>query len=219
MATDKRYIEIIRALSEMIQQDDLKSGDKLPSERELSDRLQVGRSSIREALRGLELLDIIETKRGEGTFMKAPSSYRLVDLLLSFILKDDQARKDLSETRRIVEIEALKLAVYRISEDEVHHLDELISHSKMKWSHGDFPVEADYQFHETIVKACGNVLLYNIWKSLVAFNKEAIKESLERKGRPPESIKEHELVVEAIKHGEVEKALEAMSHHLKNSRF
>lgn len=74
MATDKRYIEIIRALSEMIQQDDLKSGDKLPSERELSDRLQVGRSSIREALRGLELLDIIETKRGEGTFMKLPQA-------------------------------------------------------------------------------------------------------------------------------------------------
>ena len=55
--------------------------------------------------------------------------------------------------------------------------------------------------------------------TLVLDNKEAIKESLERKGRPPESIKEHELVVEAIKHGEVEKALDAMSHHLKNSRF
>ncbi|MFB4210667.1 FadR/GntR family transcriptional regulator [Shouchella sp. JSM 1781072] len=219
MATDKRYIEIIRALSEIIQHDDLKSGDKLPSERELSDRLQVGRSSIREALRGLELLDIIETKRGEGTFMKATSSYRLVDLLLSFILKDDQARKDLSETRRIVELEALKLAIYRISTEEIQQLDEFITHSKLKWSHGDFPVEADYQFHETIVRACGNVLLYNIWKSLVAFNKEAIKESLERKGRPPESIKEHELVVEAIKHREVEEALEAMSHHLKNSRF
>lgn len=132
MAADqpKRYIEIIRAVSEMIQNDGLKSGDKLPSERELSDRLDVGRSSIREALRGLELLDLIETRRGEGTFMKATSSYKLVDLLLSFVLKDEQARKDLTETRRIIELEALKLACERITDEQIRKLDTLILRSK-----------------------------------------------------------------------------------------
>ncbi|GAF14966.1 transcriptional regulator, GntR family [Bacillus sp. JCM 19045] len=219
MSADKRYIEIIRALSEMIQHDGLVSGDRLPSERELSDRLAVGRSSIREALRGLELLDIIETRRGEGTYMKATSSYRLVDLLLSFILKDEQAKQDLSETRRIVELEALKLACIRITDNEIKRLEQFITRSKKEWKNGDYPVEEDYQFHETIVKACGNVLLYNIWKSLVAFNKEAIKQSLERSGRPPVSIKEHELIVEAVKTRSVEQALEAMRQHLKNSRF
>ncbi|AST97005.1 FadR/GntR family transcriptional regulator [Shouchella clausii] len=221
MAADqpKRYIEIIRAVSEMIQNDGLKSGDKLPSERELSDRLDVGRSSIREALRGLELLDLIETRRGEGTFMKATSSYKLVDLLLSFVLKDEQARKDLTETRRIIELEALKLACERITDEQIRKLDTLILRSKKEWNQGDFPVEEDYRFHKTIVKSCQNVLLFHIWKSLVAFNKEAIKESLERSGRPPISIKEHEQIVEALKKRDSEQALKAMRLHLQNSRF
>lgn len=215
----KRYIEIIRAISEMIQHDGLKSGDKLPSERELSDRLFVGRSSIREALRGLELLDIIETRRGEGTYMKATSSYKLVDLLLSFILKDEQAKQDLSETRRIVELEALKLSCVRITDEEINHLEAILKRSSDGWDKGEFPVEEDYLFHEMIVGACRNALLFNIWKSLVAFNKEALKQSLERTGRPPESIKEHAFIVEALKERNVDEALSAMSRHLENSRF
>ena len=62
----KYILEIVKQLREMITADDLKSGDKIPSERELSERLNVGRSSVREALRALELLGLIETRRGEG---------------------------------------------------------------------------------------------------------------------------------------------------------
>ena len=62
----KLYQEIVEKLRQMIESDGLVSGDKIPSERELSERLNVGRSSIREALRALELLGLIETRRGEG---------------------------------------------------------------------------------------------------------------------------------------------------------
>lgn len=66
----KVYIGIVKQLRAMIEHDGLKPGDRLPSERELSERLGVGRSSVREALRALELLGLIETRRGEGTFMR-----------------------------------------------------------------------------------------------------------------------------------------------------
>ncbi|WP_096202703.1 FadR/GntR family transcriptional regulator [Bacillus sp. FJAT-45350] len=215
----KMYIEIVKEIRYIIQADNLKSGDKLPSERELSERLQVGRSSVREALRALELLDLIETRRGEGTFIQKAGSHRLVEVILGFILNDDGARQDLTETRWIVEVEALKLASERITSEQLNKLEGLIERSKKEWSHGDFPVEEDYLFHKTIVEACQNRLLLNIWVPLVAYNKVAIKESLAREGRPLESIAEHEEIYMGLVERDVQRAVSALRKHLENSRF
>ena len=70
MQPKKRFIEIVQQLRTLIREEQIKEGDKLPSERVLSERLQVGRSAVREALRSLELLGLIETKHGGGTFLK-----------------------------------------------------------------------------------------------------------------------------------------------------
>jgi len=216
---DKVYIEIIRELNLIIQKDDLKTGDKLPSERELSERLNVGRSSVREALRPLELLDLIETRRGEGTFIKAIGGHRLVEVLASFFLREKKARKDLAETRKIVEIEALRLACERINEDQLQNIEELIGKSKKSWEKGYFPVEEDYLFHKTIVEACQNGLLLRFWISLVEYNKVALRESLSREGRPEQSIKEHQQIYLSLRNRNEEAAIFALKSHLENSRF
>ncbi|ARK31704.1 FadR/GntR family transcriptional regulator [Halalkalibacter krulwichiae] len=215
----KVYLEVIKQINNIINEDQLTSGDKLPSERELSDRLDVGRSSVREALRALELLDLIETRRGEGTFIKPFGSYRLVEILLSFLLKDEGARKDLTETRRIVELEALKLACDRVSDESIEELQHLLERAKEEWSHGDLPVEEDYLFHKTIVKACENQLLLNLWVSLVEYNKVAIERSLQRAGRMSASLSEHEEIYQALKKRDRTQAVAAMTLHLENSRF
>lgn len=216
---DKVYIEIIRELNHIIQEDNLKAGDKLPSERELSERLNVGRSSVREALRSLELLDLIETRRGEGTFIKKIGGHRLVEVLASFFLREKKAKSDLAETRKIVEIEALRLACERIDEVQLKTLEELIEKSKKSWQQGHFPVEEDYSFHKTIVEACQNRLLLNIWISLVEYSKVALRESLSREGRPEQSIAEHEKIYVALQNRNEDCAINALKNHLKNSRF
>jgi len=85
----------------MITMDGLKTGDKIPSERELSERLNFGRSSVREALRALELLGLIETRRGEGTFIRDFRGHQLVQLLSTFILQDEKAIRDVYETKKL----------------------------------------------------------------------------------------------------------------------
>ncbi|WP_209122080.1 FadR/GntR family transcriptional regulator [Alkalihalobacillus sp. BA299] len=221
MANDqpKVYIEIIKQLNQMIRNNQLKSGDRLPSERELSERLQVGRSSVREAFRALELLELIETRRGEGTYIKKAGSHRLVEIILSFILNDESARQDLAETRKIVEVEALRLACQRITKDQLERLKALIEKSKSEWMHGDFPVEEDYLFHKTIVEACHNGLMLNLWIPLVEYNKVSIRESLSREGRPLASIAEHEEIYNALLKKNEQEAVNALEKHLKNSRF
>ncbi|WP_421380443.1 FadR/GntR family transcriptional regulator [Bacillus salacetis] len=104
----KIFIEIVNRIRDMISKDGLQPGDKIPSERELSERLKAGRSSIREALRALELLGLIETRRGEGTFLKDFRNHQLVELLGTFILREGQARDDVILTKEWLEKESLR---------------------------------------------------------------------------------------------------------------
>ncbi|BAB06886.1 FadR/GntR family transcriptional regulator [Halalkalibacterium halodurans] len=215
-AGDKVYLEVIKQINQIIRADQLSAGDKLPSERELSDRLHVGRSSVREALRALELLDLIETRRGEGTFIRPANSYPLVSVILSFLLKDQQALKDLGETRRIVEIEALRLACRRITETEIQQLDELILESEIeKHSEDDFR-KHDHRFHERIVAACQNRLLYNMWASLVEYHQTAMTYEVVQRRQRKAIVQEHRTIVEALKKKDEQQATLTMALHLQH---
>lgn len=111
--SSKRFLDIVSDLRTIIKEEGAVIGDKLPSERVLADRLQVGRSTIREALRSLELLGLIETRRGEGTFLADYKKHQLVEILSTFILQNPQSLKHVDETRRIHE----RAAIESISND------------------------------------------------------------------------------------------------------
>ncbi|KPL61050.1 hypothetical protein AM506_04060 [Rossellomorea vietnamensis] len=140
----------------MISKDCLKPGDKIPSERELSERLNVGRSSVREALRALELLGLIETRRGEGTFLRDFRDHHLIDLLGMFILQDDMAQEDILQTKMLIEKEALK-ALY-IDKKKTDSLHVKVSESE----------NLDDVFRE-IVMMSSNYLSQRIWYILNDF--------------------------------------------------
>jgi DNA-binding FadR family transcriptional regulator len=103
------YLQVVRELQSLIQTENIRPGGKLPSERELAERLQVGRSSVREALRSMELLGLIETKRGEGTFLTDYRKHQLVEVLSTFIMQDPKSFEDVHETRKLHEKEAIRL--------------------------------------------------------------------------------------------------------------
>jgi GntR family transcriptional regulator, transcriptional repressor for pyruvate dehydrogenase complex len=149
----KVYVEIVRQLREMINKDGLKPGDKIPSERELSERLNAGRSSVREALRALELLGLIETRRGEGTFIRDFRGNQLVQLLSTFILQDEKAKDDVVETKNMIEADCLYLAAEKIPEDEIRRLKVWIDDHNFE----------DEEFFRRIADLADNHLFYRIW--------------------------------------------------------
>lgn len=108
MNQSKRFLDIVRDIRDMVNEQNIRPGDRIPSERELAETLQVGRSTLREALRSLELLGLIETRRGEGTFLSDHRNHQLVEVLSTFILQDSQSREDVLETRLIHEISAIQ---------------------------------------------------------------------------------------------------------------
>lgn len=153
MTNTKVYLEILRKLRVMISADSLKSGDKIPSERELSERLNVGRSSVREALRALELLGLIETRRGEGTFIRDFRENQLVQLLGTFVLQDTKAKQDVVETKNLIEMDCLRLALNKIDDKNLVKLRNLIEVDS---------VDVDQFFHE-IIEIADNHLMSRIW--------------------------------------------------------
>jgi GntR family transcriptional repressor for pyruvate dehydrogenase complex len=153
VTNQKVYLEIVKQLREMISADGLKSGDRLPSERELSERLNVGRSSVREALRALELLGLIETRRGEGTFIRDFRGHQLVQLLSTFILQDEKAKLDVAETKNLIEINCLFLALERMELSSINQLRERVKS-------GIFDDDA---FFYSIIECAGNHLFLRIW--------------------------------------------------------
>ncbi|MEH7379679.1 GntR family transcriptional regulator [Bacillus sp. JJ1533] len=149
----KVYIEIVKQIRSIIQDDGLSTGDKIPSERELSDRLNVGRSSVREALRSLELLGLIETRRGEGTFLKDFGDHQLIHLLGTFIIQGDKTKDDLLETKQTLEKSCIEIACHKMNDEIITDLRRIIKDAS----------DPDESLFKTIVEATGNRLLVRIW--------------------------------------------------------
>ncbi|MGM0838095.1 MAG: FadR/GntR family transcriptional regulator [Bacillota bacterium] len=149
----KMYLEIVKKIRSIIVEDGLSSGDKIPSERELSDRLNVGRSSVREALRALELLGLIETKRGEGTFIKDFKEHHLVELLGTFILEQDKTKTDLLETKMEIEKTCIQLFAKKAGAKEFTLLKEMIESAGFSRT----------DFFKQMVTLIDNSLMLRIW--------------------------------------------------------
>lgn len=152
----KVYVEIVRQLRNIIEKDGLKTGDKIPSERELSERLNAGRSSVREALRALELLGLIETRRGEGTFIRDFRGNQLVQLLSTFILQDEKAKVDVVETKYMIEVDCLYLAAAKLQAEDFERLKGWIDEHNFE----------DEDFFKKIADFADNHLFYRIWNIL-----------------------------------------------------
>ncbi|KZO01497.1 GntR family transcriptional regulator [Bacillus badius] len=138
----------------MIAADGLVPGDKMPSERELSERLSAARSSVREALRALELLGLIETRRGEGTFLRDFNDHQLVQLLSTFILQREQTKQDVRLTKEILEMGCLSsLAMLSDLEERMSNLSESMREEGF----------TERDFFTFLMDASGNSLLKKIW--------------------------------------------------------
>lgn len=159
--SSKVYLDVVESLRNMIEVDGLLPGDKIPSERELSERLIVGRSSVREALRALELLGLIETRRGEGTFIKDFQEHRLVELLGTFFLKNKKVNEDLAEAKIFLEIDCLRLIISHSTDGE---LDQFMSWAEQT----DFN---DEDFFLKVAMCNRNRLLERIWRIVNSYAK------------------------------------------------
>lgn len=160
----KMFIQIVKQLHDLIAEQNIQEGQKLPSERMLSEQLQVGRSSVREALRSLELLGLIETRHGGGTYLASMQHHQFVEIVGSFILQDEKSIADVHATREMHEKEAIRIIC---QSDKLRALPI--------WESFFVMVEFGQELkREDILRECiivsGNRLALKIWLQLLSFS-------------------------------------------------
>lgn len=165
----KIFLEIVKHLRELIKEENIKPGDKLPSERVLSERLNVGRSSVREALRSLELLGIIESRHGGGTFLASIQHHQLVEIVSSFILQDNKSVDDVHKTREMHEREAIRVITSSVELRGLPVWESFFIKLELENS-----VKRDHILREFIIQS-GNRLALKIWMQLEAYSLLSLK--------------------------------------------
>lgn len=168
----KMFIQIVKQLRVLIAEQNIQEGDKIPSERVLSEQLQVGRSSVREALRSLELLGLIETKHGGGTYLASVKHHQLVEIVGSFILQDAKSITDVHATREMHEREAIRIIC---KSDLLRGLPIWESFFvKIELAQ---PLQREVILRECIIVS-GNRLAFKVWLQLMAYSDGIFQEDI-----------------------------------------
>ncbi|MBN1671962.1 MAG: FadR family transcriptional regulator [Kiritimatiellae bacterium] len=198
----------------------LKGGEKLPSERELMEQLGVGRSSLREALRSLEIMGLVETRTGEGTFVAGDTSGIFRRPLEWGVFNGQKSLDQLLEARRVFELAIVELVTDRITEEELAVLEAIMQEME-NYGPGDFEafLAADLRFHDLIAKATRNDVLYET----IHLTRRIISAERTRSfGKPEdyvESSRYHRNVLEALKARDAAAVREAMAAHMQYMTF
>ncbi|MDF1568735.1 MAG: FadR/GntR family transcriptional regulator [Spirochaetaceae bacterium] len=217
------YESIVNQIQHLILSGNLKSGEKLPPERELAEQLKVSRTSIREALRALEMMGFLESKvgTGGGTYVRTMSLDSIISPFSQVLLRNDEFIVELLELRLFLEIEVSRLAAMRRDQDDIDAMETAITTMRKDIESGGTGLKGDNDFHYTLAKAANNRViqqLQNMCGNLLEVERE---EHL--RGSDEESLRalsQHERILEAIKLGDEELAGEIMSHHIhKISKF
>lgn len=210
------YEDIVRRILQMIHEGDLKIGDRLPAERDLSNSLGVSRSSVREALRALELLGHIETRVGidGGSFVREVGTEKAQAILKSMFSLTRESLTDLVEVRLILETRSASLAAERRTEEDVSVIEAALQSMKEELEDGDVGLRGDHLFHESVAKASHNKFLLLLSQMLEEMVEDTRLQTLSLPGVPELALQDHTEVAEAIKAQDVELAAANMVKHL-----
>lgn len=156
--------EIARRVLTLIKDEELKRGEKLPPERDLSESLGVSRPVVREALRALALLGIVEIRQGAGTFVTALEPQQLIAHLDFVLPKDRSSLIRLQEARRIVEVANARLAATRGTDEQIERIQELLQELSDSVDDPARFRDLDIAFHTLVCEAADNFLLMHFMK-------------------------------------------------------
>ena len=214
--------EIVDQIIDLISQGILKPGERIPPERELCKTFGVGRTSLREALRSLAIMGILEGRVGEGTFI-CNSKKHLEKILKWGLLLDHKAVQDLIETRLMLEKQTASLAAHRASFENLEEIDQTLKGMKASINQPEKYLEFDLRFHLLIALSTQNSILYSLLSLTRGYLQEWITSSLAEPSTPEQtaratlSLRQHERILKALKKNNAEDAQKTMVEHILSS--
>lgn len=212
---NKVYEEVARQLERIILKK-LHPGDKLPSERELAESLGVSRSSIRDAIRSLELMGLVEPRQGAGTVVREISADVLMNPLTNVLRHKLELVGEFLDFRKMLEPPLAARAASHASDDELQEMEEILRRQEAKLRAGDLAIEEDSEFHYSIAMASGNSVVLKVLDVIMDLLRDTRERSLQLEGRPQKSLAGHRRILTAIKRRDAEAARAAMMRHIED---
>ena len=210
------YEEVVSQIHELIREGKLKSGDQLPSERELAETFKVSRTSVREAIRTLETKGLVVSRTGMGTFVVDLPVESLVSVLANLLLEEKNALADIFEMRKLLEPQIASLAAERASQNDIDRMRQILNKQRNEVDQGGTGLEEDAEFHFSIGQATQNQALEKLVSGLMDILSQSREESLQTPGRSHASIDTHFKILSAIEEHNKEKARKAMFNHVEH---
>ncbi len=210
----KLYEEVAKQIERLILEGGLKPGDMLPPERELAEMFQVSRSSVRDAIRALQLVGLVEPRQGEGTVVRGLSADSLVSPLASLLGRKRELVGELLDVRKMIEPPLAARAARHASAEEITYLEGILRRQKEKVSRGELAIEEDSEFHYNIAMAAKNSVVLKVLDLLMDLLRESRERSLQVDGRLRKSFAGHQRILSAIKRHNAAAAEAAMHQHL-----
>jgi GntR family transcriptional repressor for pyruvate dehydrogenase complex len=205
---------IISKIRDLINFKNLEPGDKLPSERMLSEKFGVTRSNVREAIQKLEFYGLLESKPQSGTFIANIGVIAMNGMIEDILRLEDPDFKSLVETRILLELKTVRLAAIRRSDDDLEKIKDALDAYTQKVLDGEDAVQEDLLFHLAIANASGNSTMNTFMliitpEIITNFEKYHVCD----KGLAQRGIKEHEEIFDAIKRQKPQLAKAKMKEH------
>lgn len=212
---NKVYEDVARQLERLILKK-LRPGDKLPSERELAESLSVSRSSIRDAIRSLELMGMVEPRQGAGTIVRDVSASSVLNPLANALKRKEELMGELLDFRLMLEPPLASRAATHASPEEISEMEDILDRQTAKVRKGESTIAEDSEFHYSVALASGNSVVLKVLDILMDLLRETRERSLQIDGRPEKSLAGHRRILAAIKRHDAEAAKAAMRRHIED---
>ncbi|MGI8718294.1 MAG: FadR/GntR family transcriptional regulator [Lapillicoccus sp.] len=211
VARARVYEQVIERLRAHVDAAGLRTGDRLPPERQLAERLGVSRSSVAQATMVLEVQGLVEVRQGGGVYLRR-------DTLDIEPVADLVARKqrlpDILDARDALETKLAELAAARHTEEDRGRIDSAMAEMRRQVAADEAPMEGDRLFHAAVATAAHSQLLSAFYEEIQVEIGESRAESLRQPGRPRQSLADHERIAAAIRARNPRAAAAAMHRHV-----
>jgi GntR family transcriptional regulator, transcriptional repressor for pyruvate dehydrogenase complex len=194
-----------------------KAGDRIPPERELCQQLGIARTSLREALKAMELVGMLDSRVGDGTFVCPRTEFLSRPLLWAFTGTDRSELQDIMEARTIIEENLAGLAAKRGSKEDIASIGQAVQAMRDSIARGDSILEADMAFHIAVATAARNEVLRNAVQLLRNLMRQWIHYKLLIPDVAPAVLKRHVAIYKSISQGKQSAARSEMRLHLEET--
>ncbi|MGA8222494.1 MAG: FadR/GntR family transcriptional regulator [Candidatus Acidiferrales bacterium] len=208
------YEKVAQQIRGLIRDGLLKPGDKLPPERELAETFQVSRSSLRDAIRSLEVMGLLEPRQGEGTIVLDLDASALVSPLSSMLQQKRELIGELLDLRRIIEPPLAARAALHATSEELAFMEGILERQKEKVDRGELAVEEDTEFHYAVASAAKNSVVLKVVDVFMDLLRESRERSLQVEGRLQKSFLGHKRILSAVRRHDGDAAENAMRRHI-----